>query len=168
MSLAFIRQCQDYGGVSCIWTVLLIRLSMKWIEWGWLDQFSYLFSSTLLCYALDYSLFLSTQLFLEVWHCTLFHICLHPSNFKLWKKRIKEYIYPPTTAFLSSFFFITSLITCSLSPPNPISFFSHHGNNKEQTKLTTDVTKRQRNQLCFCKCIHTTNPKSKILYSADF
>lgn len=103
MSLAFIRQCQDYGGVSCIWTVLLIRLSMKWIEWGWLDQFSYLFSSTLLCYALDYSLFLSTQLFLEVWHCTLFHICLHPSNFKLWKKRIKEYI---STYYCISFIFL--------------------------------------------------------------
>jgi len=128
MSLAFIRQCQHYGAVSCIWTPLLIPLGMKWIEWAWLDQFSYLFSSALsLCYALDYSLFLSTLLFLELCHCTLFHICVHPCIFKLSKKRIKEYVcmrkQPPTTAFLSSFFFITSLITCSLSPPNPLSLF---------------------------------------------
>jgi len=126
MSLAFIRQCQHYGPVSCIWTPLLIPLGMKWIQWAWLDQFFYLFSSALShCYALDYSLFLSTQLFLELWHCTLFHICVHPSMFKLLNKRIKEYVMCPRTTYSCiSFIFLLYyfLINYMLFVPSQSSF----------------------------------------------
>lgn len=107
-----------------IWTPLLIPLGMKWIQWLWLDQFFLPFCLSIILLSFltipcfyQYTLFIFFSSLLEVWHCTFFYIyCILLSSNCLW--RIKEYNTstknytitrePPTTAFLSSSFFITS------------------------------------------------------------
>ena len=133
MSLAFIRQCQHYGPVLLSEPHLLIPLGMKWIQWLWLDQFFYLFSSAFShCYPHDYSLFLSIHSFLEVWHCTLFYIY---SSFKVQYAYAK--LHPRTTYCISFIYLLYYILNYMLFVPSlPLLFFSSSLLWKKKKKKT--------------------------------
>lgn len=134
MSLAFIRQCQHYGPVSCIWTPLLIPLGMKWIQWGvtWPILLPFLFCIiTLLCpWLFLVPCFYQHNFFLKFGTARFSTYVLTLPMFKLWKKRIKEYVMCSRTTYycISFIFLLYDFLNYMLFvPSNPLSLSSHHG-----------------------------------------